>query len=125
MVLLQLVWPVPEMLTADRSFVPFGDPIDGYFRGGQWSDGDRALLRAAVRIRVTRAQREYVGSWWPEDSAPWVEFLAILISVTADAVAMKWLMPYDLMARLSLVTSFNQANPGLFVEDRTVVLTSH
>ena len=30
------------MLTVDRSFVPFGDPIDGYFRGGEWSDGDRA-----------------------------------------------------------------------------------
>ena len=56
------------MLTVGRSFVPFGDPIDEYFRGGQWSDGDRALLRTTVRIRVTRAQREYVGSWCPEDS---------------------------------------------------------
>lgn len=111
------------MLTADRTAAPFGDPLDGYYRGIEWSDGDRALLGAAVRIRVPRSQRSFMGSWWPMGSDAWVEFQALLISCTTDAPAVQWLCPFTVLDGLSIVSPFNQARPDLIVEERTVALT--
>ena len=45
------------MLTYDRSAEPFGEPIDGHYRGLEWSDGDRALLGVPLRIRVPGSHR--------------------------------------------------------------------
>jgi len=93
-----------RMLTSDRSANPFGDLVDGYFRGNEWSDGDRALLGAAVRIRVPRSQRSFMGSWWPMGSDAWLEFQALLISCTTDAPAVQWLCPFTVLDGLSIVS---------------------
>ena len=112
------------MLTYDRSAEPFGEPIDGHYRGLEWSDGDRALLGVPLRIRVPGSHRNYVGSWWAVNGAQAAqEFLAVLISCTSDAPAVQWLSPFAVLDSLGIVQAFNQAYPDLIVKNRTVCLT--
>ena len=112
------------MLASDRSATPFGGLVDGYSRGIEWSDGDRALLGAEVRIRAPRSQRS-MGSWWPMGPDAWVEFQALLISAscTTDAPAVQWLCPFAVLDGLGIVTPFNQARPDLIIEERAIALT--
>lgn len=120
-------FPALMVLTADATAEPFGLVIEqegeSCYRGLQWANGDRALLRAVLRVRVPRSFAHYMGDWWPTGNPPWAEFLAALMRVGEAHNTMKWMAPESVLSDRGLTQGWNASNAMLIVE-RTVALTS-
>lgn len=108
--------------SADDSAAVFGTPIriQGYgdaYPGIRWANGDKALLKSCLRLRVPRSNKSYVGDWWPAGNPTYAEFCVLLVRVRQGYATGKWLVPSWIMDQRGLL-------PGE-VRDMDVAMSSH